>query len=164
MTQAEALSRLQTMTDYNVEPEITSTRVEELLDEVRLAALWDELGTEAGDVAPAVGLVIMPTVRNGHRYELVSLTAPGEQGATEPDFPTERDSTITDGDLVWREAGPDYSIRWDLNRGACLGWQLKAGYAAAKYRSVVNDQTFDRNHIIDNCLAMAAQYEPISIA
>ncbi len=52
---------------------------------------------------------IMPTVAadNGHVYLLVAGGG-GNSGATEPAWPTDG-STVTDGALTWRDAGPRYS-------------------------------------------------------
>jgi len=164
MTRDEALTKLGKMVDFEVDPTLSSDELGSLLDEARLAALWDELGDEDGDISPFVGLMIMPTVRNGHRYRLIRLTDDGLPGEEEPDFPLSRDATISDGDLVWQEDGKDYDLRWDFNRAACAGWTLKAGLAAQSYRAVVDGQQLDRNHVIDNCLAMASRYESVGLA
>lgn len=61
----------------------------------------------AGDLlgAQSVGVLCVPTTRNGHYYRVESFsgTAP-EQGMSEPTWPTDG-GTVADGDYLWRDKG-----------------------------------------------------------
>lgn len=48
-------------------------------------------------------LSVIPTVDNGHYYKVLT---PGTSGSTEPVWPTTSGATVTDGTVVWQEAGP----------------------------------------------------------
>lgn len=82
-----------------------------------------------------LGAAVIPTVanRNGRRYGLTRFTdvATDQQtGTTEPSWPDGREAQVTDGHVVWEEAGNDYGgVLWDFTAAARDGWSLKASKA-----------------------------------
>lgn len=59
-------------------------------------------GTWEATTAAALGTLKKPTVSNGHYYR---ATTGGTTGGTQPTWPTTTGATVTDGTVVWTEAG-----------------------------------------------------------
>jgi hypothetical protein len=55
--------------------------------------------------------------------------------------------------MVYTDAGWDPT--WDLNRGAALGWTIKAGRVANRFAFDADGAKYDRNQIHQHCVAMA---------
>lgn len=60
------------------------------------AATW------VATTAATLGTLKKPTVSNGHYYR---ATTGGTTGGTQPTWPTTANATVTDGTVVWTEAG-----------------------------------------------------------
>lgn len=161
MTYADALRRLKSMTASDQDPVLTDAELADLLQEARTPDVYDVWADAylpwAATHAYAVGDVLVPSVRNGHFYE-VTITD-GMSGAAEPVFPTTEGGTIAADGVTYAEAGvAPWAGEWSLNRAASAGWKIKAGKAAGRFdfSSDVND--FSRSQIVKACLEMAKQY------
>lgn len=95
-----------TGTDYAGGTDAISPTVLEL--GVRFFAAW------AASTAYTLGQVRVPVPQNGHRYV---VTTAGTSGATAPTWSTTAGATVTDGTVVWTEAGssagPADAISWN---------------------------------------------------
>jgi hypothetical protein len=56
----------------------------------------------AATTAKTAGALVKPTVSNGHYYR---CTTGGTTGSSQPTWPTTPGATVTDGTVVWTEAG-----------------------------------------------------------
>ena len=97
-----------------------------------------------------------PITRNGHIY---LATTPGTSGASEPAFPTALNATVTDGSVVWTEAGGSWAPTYDLNAAAAEGWRWKAARVAGDFTFTTDAQVFNRAEVSAMCLAMADRYQ-----
>lgn len=133
MTEAEALVWLASHCAADLEPKLTPDELDELLESARVA---DPAGAPprrpwtAATSYPA-GRYREPVTVNGHRYVVVVA---GVSGATEPSWPTSSGAQVTDGSVVWAEAGTSWAQTWDLNEAAREGWLLKAGKCVGNHR------------------------------
>lgn len=122
---SNAVLLLREMAQIDVEPALTETEIETILDRCKRASTWTSARLFiAGDV-------IVPTVRNGHRYR---ATRGGTSGSTEPTWSTTEVSTLSDGSsspaLSWVEDGLDYGNVYDVRQAAQSCWALKARKAS----------------------------------
>jgi hypothetical protein len=132
-------------------PELDDVELNSILDSAQRASFWI-LST-----AFTFGAVVLPATKNGHRYK---CTTAGTTAATEPTWPTNSGATITDGTVVWQEAGPDYDNVFDVRAAAHQAWVMKQAKA-----SVLFDSSGQRaSQIAEHCKQMADSLEPIKIA
>lgn len=137
------------------EPVLTDEQLYRLLDRAAVATVWTV------STAYAYGDVILPTVRNGHRYRVVE---PGTSDSTEPDWGTLQAGYQTDGDdLIWQEDGRDYADLWDIDRAAHEGWLLKAALAATDYEFTDSGLNLKRQQVAAGCRAQARVYAPVGV-
>lgn len=132
-------------------PTLDDVELNSILDSVQRASFW-VLST-----AFSVGDVILPATKNGHRYRCAQA---GTTAATEPTWPTRDAATITDGTVIWEEAGADYENVFDIRAAASQAWTLKQAKAS---------QLFDMpgqslSQITDHCKQMAEAFEPVKFA
>lgn len=153
------------LTEYlqpTVAPVLTTTassgEVDVLLDRNRRAQTW------VANTAYAVGAVMVPITRNGHRYRAIQ---PGTSQTGTPAFtfwPTTSGATVTEGAsnpiLTWIEDGPDGANIYDVRRAAYEGWRLKAQKASQFIQA--GDLSFQ--HVYDHCIQMSNQFLTVGIA
>lgn len=60
----------------------------------------------ASDTAYVVGDIVVPTVRNGRRYRIVTN---GTSGSSEPAWPTGSGDTVVDNEITWEEYGGEHA-------------------------------------------------------
>lgn len=158
LTDAEAKSRLETLTQSSTDPTLSSGELDVLVkrskrsdsDGRRFYPPWQ------ASRAYAVGDVVVPTTRNTHYYE---CTVAGTSAGSQPSFPTTSGGTVTDGTVTWREAGDDeWAPTFDLNFGAAEGWRQKAGKVVPLYDASVDDNRFNRAQIYAHCISQANVY------
>lgn len=145
-----ALLRLKLYCAHDTAPVIT-TDLGTILDTVLLARYWET------STAKEVGDVVLPTTATGHRYR---CTKSGTTGTTQPSWPTDQASTVTDGTAVWTEDGPDYDNPYDIRAAIHAAWMLKASRASVLY----SDDAGERDQVYEHCMKMAKQYAPVGIA
>jgi hypothetical protein len=160
-------------------PTLSDDDLGTLLDGVAGVPVW------AAATAYNYGDVVVPTVRNGHRYRCIVA---GTSNASEPAWPlytTPDDRTGTTrpfwhggmgpypgsqvGDgatLIWLEEGPDPGAdfsRAQVKRATFRAWLQKAAAASADYDGTVGKNEYLRSQVYQHCLDMAQRYVPISI-
>ena len=139
-----ALVQLEEMVQIEVEPTLTLPELESILDRHKRASRW------VTATALVYGDVIMPTVRNGHRY---MVTDDGGTTTTEPDWPLDMDGAV--GALPeFTEVGIDYDNVYDIRAAAKEAWQMKLAKAA---EMVNNPVSGNEAQIFFNCEKMAAR-------
>lgn len=160
MTEAEARALIESMTAWDSAPSLSSAQVTLL---VRGARRVDADGVEptlydewAASAAYAVGDKVVPTVRNGHVYEVT--VSDGAAGATEPAWPTADGATVVLDGVTYTEAGSEWTGTYDLNAAAAEGWRWKAGKVAGDFTFGSDGQTFNRADMVKACELMARTY------
>ena len=110
------------------QPTLTNQEVSDVLDLCRRAVVWQ------ANTAYAVGAVVVPANRNGHRYKAVQR---GTSGATEPTWSEVAEGIQSDGastpQLVWQEDGPDWENVYDVQRAIERVCLMKAAKVAEVY-------------------------------
>lgn len=160
MTEAEARELLESMVAWDSAPSLTSAEVTLLLRAARRAdsdgiepTHYDEWATSA---AYAVGDKVVPTVRNGHVYE-VTVTD-GTSGTSEPNWPRTSGATVTADGVTYAEAGTEWTGTYNLNAAAAEGWRWKAGKVAGDFTFASDGQSFNRADMVKACQMMAQTY------
>jgi len=162
MNEATARAQLQSMTAWDAEPTLTAAEVQRLLDMHRMVDVYgvlaDAYASWAASSPYIVGQLVVPTVRNGHFYNVT--VSDGASGPTEPVWPlTSGGAVVLDG-VTYTEAGSaPWSGRWALNMAAAEGWRWKAGKCAGRFSFSSEVNSFQRRQIHEMCLQMAAQYD-----
>lgn len=160
MLESDAREMLESMSAWDSAPSLTSAQVTLLL---RAARRVDTDGIEpttydewAVNAAYAVGDKVVPTVRNGHVYEVT--VSDGAAGLTEPVWPTTAGATVTLDGVTYAEAGAEWTGTYDLNAAAAEAWRWKAGQVAGSFTFGSDGQTFNRADMVKACLEMAKTY------
>jgi hypothetical protein len=159
--QDKATQRLESLIDAAVDPVLSSDEVLDLLTDNQVAAVW------SASTAFEFGAVVIPTAnkRNGRKYRIVELDGDGRtSGATEPNWPTGRDSRVTDGNITWEEAGNEPKSLWNLDKAAYQGWLLKAGKVAPEFDYGDADHKMNAGQMHEHCLKQAARFKPVEVA
>lgn len=143
---ADTLEKLEIKAQLNVEPTLSGAEVEDILDNNKRGLRW------ITGLVVVVGDVLLPTVRNGHRYP---VTEGGTLGATEPTWPTTEGSSVTDGLVEMEEGGPDYASAYDLRGAIRECWELKAA-KASEYIS--SQDSGSEQMIFEHCVKMVDSY------
>jgi hypothetical protein len=153
MTRQAAIQKLSALVDAGEAPPLTEADLESCVDEAAGWGLW------VAATAFSVGQTIAPTVANGRLYRCAES---GTTDATEPTWPTERNSysgrRISDGTAVWVDTGPAPTERYDMKAAQRAAWMLRAT-RTAKLIDVANGQdklTLSQRH--EQCLAMARRF------
>lgn len=182
MTVAEARAELEMFTRASSFPTLTSDEIDLLLKQAKRASMPFAAGVNTGQplnngimivskqgtVPPdsfadweattvyVAGDQVVPTVRNGHFYE---VTVGGTSGSSEPTFPTDDGDTVTDGSVTWQEAGAALWIpTFVLPPSISKGWKLKAAKVSGAYDFKTDDQQFSRSQMFKQLMEMAAQW------
>lgn len=109
-------------------------------------------GVRWSTVTYVYGDVVYPTVRNGHRYMVITAGT----AVTEPTWPTDPESSITSG-AEFQEIGPDSGSVYDIRGAIREAWELKMERAAE-----LNEG--DEKTIFDHCQEMANSFATPMIA
>lgn len=146
-----ALAELRRLVQPDATPALDDPELNAILDSVQRASFWT-LTT-----AFVFGAVVLPATKNGHRYK---CTQGGTTAATEPTWPARDGATITDGTVIWQEAGSDYENVFDIRAAAHEAWTMKGAKAVELFDA--GDQKLSQ--IADRCRDMAESFDPIRIA
>ncbi len=160
-----ARARLIALVEPTVTPTLTTTpdgtsEIDAILDNHRRATTWTP------NTAYSSGAIVLPTVRNGHRYRCAQAGTSGATSAVEPAWLTRNAATITDGDsdpmLTWAEDGPDYANIYDVRAAAHEAWMLKAAKAVENFDLKIGSLSFSLEQGYAHCVQMAQKYAPLS--
>lgn len=167
MDETTARARLRRMVAADTEPTLDTDAINDLL---RQAARVDPAGNDprarvTADVhAPATLYAAGDIVRQEADAERwwVCVVA-GVTGSAAPTWPVldglPRESTvITDGTVIWMDAGSRWAPTWDLASAAAAGWEQKAAQVAHRFTFSADGQRFDRSQVHAMCLDMADRY------
>lgn len=145
-----------------IQPTLSSDDVTALTTAAKRASTWVQ------NTAYVVGDVILPTVRNGHRYRCVQAGTSEVLLADQPEWPTWKTAIITEGIsdpiLTWLEDGPEYPSIYDVRLAIHSAWMLKAEKASILYDVRQSQSEFSHNQLYQHCIQMAEKYAPIVIA
>lgn len=158
-----AMQQLKRNCAYTSVPVLDETDdLEPILAETARASIWTD------DTAYIFGAVVLPTVRNGHRYRCIQGGTSAEDAEDEPQWPLFTGRTITDGEsdpqLIWQEDGPDYENVYDVRRATHKAWLLKAARASELYLTRQSGSTFEHQQIYQHCMEQAKAWAPINMA
>lgn len=146
LTAAQALCDL--YVPQTVEPAHTAAERDAVLARVKRASTW------AASTLYQVGDVVLPTVRNGHRYRAVTG---GTSSTTEPNFSRQTGSLVSDGsDLKWAEDGPDYANIYDVRAALHALCSLKLARASDWH-------TAEAHRVREHWAAMVQHFGPIQV-
>ena len=145
-----ALAELKRLAQPDSTPALDDVELNAILDEVQRASFW------ALTTAFTFGAVVLPATKNGHRY---SCSQGGTTAATEPIWPKRDGASITDGTVIWQEAGADFDNVFDIRAAAHEAWLMK--YAKAVELFDGGDQKLSQ--IAERCEQMADKFAPIKI-
>jgi hypothetical protein len=154
-----AMAELRSLVQPDSSPCLTPDELEDVLDRFCRATIW-----ESGK-AFDVGEVVLPTVRNGHRYRVVKA---GTTAASEPSWPVNNPwylgQTITrqvnDGTVTFEDDGADYNNVYDVRGAAYACWNIKT----AKAVTLFNTPGIGIEAIYQHCKEMRSQFESVLIA
>lgn len=160
----DARRLLESMLQVDARPALTEQEVNDLF---ALAKIPDALGVApdayavwSAQTAYLEGAYATPTIRNGFVY---AVTTAGTSGATEPDWPTEEASTVTDGTVVWtRGDATTWTATYNLPMAAAEGWKWKAAKVVAQYDVKAGSVDAKRSQQYQHCLAMEAHFRSMS--
>ncbi len=162
-----ARTLLMALVDADCDPVLSEYEITTLMD---LARLPDPFGNLPANVATAsawaastgylAGATVTASPAAGRWWVCVT---PGTSDDTQPEWPDlstqpRGSASVTDGSVVWLDAGSGWAPTWDLDYAAELGWQMKAGRAAGRFDFTTDGQTFRRGQVITHCQQMAASF------
>lgn len=144
-----------------VAPVLTTTattgEVDKILDRNRRGRTW------LVNTAYIAGDVVLPPIRNGHRYR---VTVPGTSAAVDPGvsfWPTASGATFSEGlsspALTWVEDGLQYENIYDVRRATYEGWRLKA----QKATQLMTSGGSNFQQVYEHCIAMADRFRGVSV-
>lgn len=157
--ETEAEDAFKRLCPPDVCPELSAEDVYRLLAASKRASIW-VLST-----AYEAGAVVIPTLANrtGSRYRLIRYTDTAtdqKSGATEPNWPSVRDSEVTDNHVIWVEDGDDYgAVLWDIQAAARAGWLLKASKASPTSDWQAGEMSIKSSQLFTHCLEMANRFQ-----
>lgn len=137
-----------------VAPVVSDTEVEQLVDDCRWATTWQAGATYDSDA------VVMPITRNGHRYRCF---IGGIAGITEPIWPKRFGAQVHDGQIVWREDGPQLTSIYDTATAIYRGWLLKAAKAQSCVDWKAGGITTSEGQVFEHCRQMAEALKPFGV-
>lgn len=157
MNESEARAQIVMLAQAAVYPTLSTQQVDYL---VRKARIVDANGRPPdpyrgwqASAGYSEGETVVPDPRNGHCYVAESA---GTTGSGIPAWPTGSGQTVSDGGVTWRESGPaPWEGSWNIAYAVALGWELKAGEAAAEYDFGSAGQQFNRSQVREMCLEQA---------
>lgn len=157
-----AMELLRLYAQPDVPPLIGAVALDTILDDSIRATIWTE------DTAYIYGAVILPTVRNGHKYRCIQAGTSDADAADEPEWPKGAGGIITEGAsdpiLTWQEYGPDFENLYDVRRAARQVWEAKAAMASQLYATTQSGSRFDHNQVYDQCIKQAERFASMGVA
>lgn len=167
MDTTDALAELRLLAAPEEDPQLTPEELMTVLDRARRPDLSGNLPLNtsaasawAAATAYTVGTVVKQSPASG-RYWRCRIA--GTSATTQPSWPDlsarlVTSLVITDGSVVWEDAGGEWAPTWDLNAAAALAWRAKAAKASCRVDIDDNGQRIARRQVIATCLEMANRY------
>lgn len=158
MDTAAARVMLMKMTAATVDPVLSDADIDALLSLARRPDRYGSLPLLAWAASTTYTIFSerLPATANGHYYR---VSTAGVSGATAPTWPTTSGATVTDGTVVWTEAGAYlWTPTYNLRAAAAEGWRWKAAAVAADFAFTADGSTYERDQMIKQCLDMVKQY------
>lgn len=137
-----------------VAPVILESEIVDIVGEYQLADIWTD------DEDYVVGQEIQPTVRNGHRYCCI---VGGTSGDTEPDFPVDPGSRVTDGDVIWQEVGSDYENVFDIRALTYAVLDLKVKRCAVAVDQKTPVGSLSASQLFTHWKQLRDEYAPLGV-
>ena len=152
--------RVTLLGEVNIAPTVCQDfDLDQLINEHQIATYWEP------DTEYEVGQIMMPPLRNGHRYQCVRR---GTSAADMPELPLSRGGLVSDGDtLVWAEAGGYWPNVFDIEYILYDIWMHKAGQASTQVDATLaggaSAGTFSVkcSQQFRQCIEMAQRYAPL---
>lgn len=157
------IAKVQIYAQTNVHPTLDTDDVQLAVNDALQATVW-AIGT-----AYTYGQVVLPTVRNGHRYKCVQSGTSEALLADQPEWPTLQGMQISEGAsdplLTWEEDGPDFDNVFTLRNAIHNAWMMKAGKASLSVDIIQRGGGgLSASQAFDHCIAMAEKYGSIDQA
>lgn len=157
-----ALATLRLYAQPDIPPIIEPEALDEILNGSAKATIW------AVATAYEFGDIVLPTVRNGHRYKCTVAGTSEADADDEPEWGVGAGSILTEGDsdpvLTWMEDGPDFKNLYNVRAAIHAAWMYKAGQASQLYATSQSGSRFEHQQIYDHCIQMAEKFAPVEVA
>lgn len=162
MDEAEAMAWLERAVDASSDPALSPL---DLMDALSVAARRDAAGNPPSNVpsapewAPSARVVVGAVVQAAGRFWRAART--GTTGDAAPAWPRvdaggPTHATVSDGGLVWEDAGVEWAPTWNLAAAEARAWERRAAKAAGRFSFATDGQRFERGQVLDHCRRMAA--------
>lgn len=149
-----AYEELYGLVQPTTDPVLTESEVNAALLKYPSAKVW------AAGTSYNYGDVIVPSVRNGHRYR---VTVAGTSGSTEPSWGLGIGSNVTDNTLTLEEVGLQVPL-WDVYAAASYLWTRKRAKAAERYDYSNAGNNRSVSQLMKHCKEMADSFRVPQIA
>lgn len=123
-------------------------------------ATW-EASTEEEPVTVRYGEKRLPTSGNGHIYKAVQG---GVTGSTEPAWGLTNYSQVTDGTIIWEEAGYFVGSVYDTDSAKYAALDVKVQKAVSKDQYLQDGRGTASTFLYLNCQRERDKYKPVGIA
>lgn len=147
--EADAVAELQSLAAADYDPKLSQADLQRILRGYRRCSV------RASGMAVFYGQRVVPARGNGRSYRCV---VDGQTGETEPAWPRGRGGAVSDGEVVWEDAGVAPSEHWDMDGAASAAWLEKAGKVAHLYDTKFGDETKSKDQLHAHCMSMAASF------
>lgn len=164
LTQADALRELQDLVSPTVCPALSDSDLLRILERTRRASVW------VAQTAYAAGDKMVPVLSNGRLYRCLQG---GTTGAVPPVWSRYgtafyggySGARVSDGSVVWEDAGPAHREVYDVRAAAKAAWMKKSAIASQEHDfALAGGDNYKREQVYAHCVAMAARYGRVGIS
>jgi hypothetical protein len=131
----------------DIEPSIDPDTLDQILDSAQRASTWTP------ETPYALGAVVMPETRNGHRYEAIQG---GTSDVSVPTFPVGDEATVSDATVIWKEVGREFGNVYDVKLAENLVWKWR--------RATLSESGKDEADMYEHCEKEEKRTAPIVFA
>jgi len=159
MTRDQAIEQIAFDCSASVYPQLDSTSLSRIVDQCEDYTVW------TASTAYNVDDVVVSSPFTGRMYRCVK---PGTSGTTNPfpDAPSLYQTGCVFGDsadIYWVDCGSASKHRWNVKRGASMGWRQKASMVAQLLQVKDGQQDLQLGNLYKQCLDMANKYNGLEI-
>lgn len=163
MSRATAIGRVSMLCDANSYPQLSTTEIGTILDDLIRWNYW------TASTAYIVDDLIVPTIPNGRMYRCI---APGTSDASTPTFPVFPsvgfiNQTIyesTTSGVIWIDIGTAQKEQFDVQGATRRAWLLKASKCVGDVDAKESMSDVKLSQLVDHCTKMAERFRPLVIA